>query len=55
MVESHPLKIFYAILNLFRMIEVFPGKYFHCHSNEQVQIGNQTVVSLVNGQVGTYD
>ena len=52
MIESYPLKIYFGILNLFRMIDVYPGKYFHCHSNEHVQtIGNQTIVTVVNGHV----
>ena len=51
MTKSYPLKIFSGLLGLFAVIKVDPGKIFHCPANEQVQIGNQTVITVNGGAV----
>ena len=51
MTKSYPLKIFAKILDLFALIKIDFDKIYHCPSNEQVQIGNQTVLGVFNGEV----
>ena len=43
------------ILGIIPWIKVEPGKTYHCSSNGQVQIGNQTVVTVFNGEVSAWE